>query len=335
MKGKNMRYLVFIVLIVVVIISTGCVSENTMTVNTPNQTPVPIEAKTIIPSTTSPVIQNTVRDNQTDLVETVILHDSGVLTTKTYKTYDFKDLGFDFVNPTDIDYFRISIKAEQPVLGYALNTEQVSLLGVSDQIPRYEPYSKKVQWGKLNTHYELEKVRNSTTTIDTFPPIPLTYVVDGRWMSFDSSFNNVPPFNYEITITRIVKSAPVNPNDLIKNNVIEYRDPVKIVKPEDLQIGDLIQRSIEDSLYEKNHGFIITNISSQNNQYLIQEIAKGQIIDLYGIRNHFTVVDYGKWFGIQPKSSRLITFGALTRDYPYKIGHASGPLPQIEYVIKK
>jgi hypothetical protein len=31
---------------------------------------------------------------------------------------------------------------------------------------------------------------------------PLTYVVDGRWMSYDPAFDNVQTFSYEITITK-------------------------------------------------------------------------------------------------------------------------------------
>jgi len=99
-----------------------------------------------------------------------------------------------------------------------------------------------------------------------------------------------------------------------KNGIIEYRNPVKIIKPEDLQIGDLIQMSMEDSRYDINHALLIANISPQNNQFLIQEIVKYDNNNL--------------WFGIESSTSRIITYGALLRDYPYKIGHASESLPQ-------
>lgn len=119
---------------------------------------------------------------------------------------------------------------------------------------------------------------------------------------------------------------------VVQDGVIEYRNPEKILKSEDLHVGDLIQMSLNDSLYEKNHAFIIRNISYQNNRYLIQEIAKGQI---NSPPVHFQVIDNGKWFGILPQSERSITFGGLIRDYPYKIGHASKSSPQIRYVIVK
>ena len=44
-----------------------------------------------------------------------------MLTTKTYMTYDFKTLmGYKFLYPKD--KFRITIKSEKPVLGYAMIT---------------------------------------------------------------------------------------------------------------------------------------------------------------------------------------------------------------------
>ncbi len=72
--------------------------------------------------------------------------------------------------------------------------------------------------------------------------------------------------------------------------------------------------SSDDSRYDKDHGFIFENISSQNNRYLIKQIVK------FNPEN--------KWFGIKTINSLLISFGALMRDYPYKIGHAFEPLPQ-------
>jgi hypothetical protein len=33
--------------------------------------------------------------------------------------------------------------------------------------------------------------------------MPLTYVVDGRWMGYESGYTNTGPFKYEITIVKI------------------------------------------------------------------------------------------------------------------------------------
>ena len=65
---------------------------------------------------------------------------------KTYKTYDFKTLmGFKFLYPKD--KFKITIKSEKPVLGYALSTEQAGQLTGLSVIPRYQSYIKGVLTG--------------------------------------------------------------------------------------------------------------------------------------------------------------------------------------------
>ena len=171
--------------------------------------------------TTVPVTTSVVTKQITEsVVEKEILRDKGILTTKTYKTYDFKDLGFKFIYPGD--KFRISIKAEKPVLGYALNTEQATGLQGSQLIPHYESYSKNIQWGLIDPSFVLEKATNSTGEFIYGDYIeyryddgkyvamnktkgevhPLTYVVDGRWMSYDPVYENVQAFAYEITITK-------------------------------------------------------------------------------------------------------------------------------------
>ena len=136
------------VCLIVTIFIAGCASPSAPA---PVQTPAPTTVIQAIPPATSeatlvPVITTVVTKQTTEVVvEKEILHDTGILTTKTYKTYDFKDLGFKFIYPGD--KFRITIKAEKPVLGYALNSEQATGLEGSQLIPHYESYSKKVQWG--------------------------------------------------------------------------------------------------------------------------------------------------------------------------------------------
>ena len=116
------------------------------------------------------------------------------------------------------------------------------------------------------------------------------------------------------TLTTPSTTSQVNQNDVVKNGIIIFRNPEKIIKPEDLQIGDLIQMSSDDSRYDKDHGWILENISSQNNQYLIKQIVKFK--------------PENRWFGIKTTNALLISSGALMRDYRYKIGHAFEPLPQ-------
>jgi len=211
------------VCLIVTIIVAGCASPSPPA---PVQTPAPTTViQTVLPTTveiptvtfTTAVI--TPKPTQGG-IEKEILHDTGILTTKTYKTYDFKEMGFKFIYPGD--KFRISIKAEKPVLGYALNTEQATGLQGSQLIPHYESYSKKVQWGLIDPSFVLEKATDSSGEFIYGDYIeyrydngnyvamnktkgevhPLTYVVDGRWMSYDPVFDNVQTFSYEITITK-------------------------------------------------------------------------------------------------------------------------------------
>ena len=211
------------VCLIVTMVIAGCASPSAPA---PVQTPAPTTVIQTIPptmteATTVPVTTTVVTTQPTEaVVEKEILHDTGILTTNTYKTYDFKGMGFKFIYPGD--KFRITIKAEKPVLGYALNTEQAGGLQGSQLIPHYESYSTKVQWGLIDPSFVLEKATNSTGEFiygdyveyrydgdkyiamnkTTGEVHPLTYVVDGRWMSYDPVYDNVQTFTYEITITK-------------------------------------------------------------------------------------------------------------------------------------
>ena len=160
------------VCLIVTIFIAGCASPSAPA-PAPVQTPAPTTVIQTIPPATSEAtivsVTTTVGTKPTTeaVVEKEILYDTGILTTKTYKTYDFKDLGFKFIYPGD--KFRITIKAEKPVLGYALNSEQATGLQGSQLIPHYESYSNKVQWGLIDPSLSLRKRRipqvNSSTGI--------------------------------------------------------------------------------------------------------------------------------------------------------------------------
>ena len=117
------------------------------------------------------------------------------LTTKTYMTYDFKTLmGYKFLYPKD--KFRITIKSEKPVLGYAVSTEQAGQLQGSQLIPRYQSYIKGgIDWGLIKPVMVIEKATDTTKEFTLQDVGPLTYVVDGRWMGYDSNYDNTPPFH--------------------------------------------------------------------------------------------------------------------------------------------
>jgi hypothetical protein len=201
---RKKTILFVVVLLVAVVCIAGCsvnvgAPATTTSVTTTIQTipPTTTFASTIVPVTTT--IVNTAAT--TAPTENVILHETGMLTTKTYKTYDFKTLmGFKFLYPKD--KFRITIKSQQPVLGYALSTERAGQLQAL--IPRYQSYIKGgIDWGLIEPVMVIEKATDTTKEFTLEYTGPLTYVVDGRWMGYESVYDNTGPFTYEITIVKI------------------------------------------------------------------------------------------------------------------------------------
>jgi hypothetical protein len=160
---------------------------------------------TIAPAATSTAVTSTPAMTST---EKEILHEKGMLTTTTFQVYDFKTLGYKFLYPND--KFRITLKSEKPVLGYAVNSEQALQLQGSTLVPHYESYSKNVQWGLVKSSMVLEKATDVTREFTVEEVGPLSYVVDGRWMSFEPIYDGTPPFSYELIITKI--SGPTAQN---------------------------------------------------------------------------------------------------------------------------
>jgi hypothetical protein len=108
-------------------------------------------------------------------------------------------MGYKFLYPKD--KFRITIKSEQPVLGYALSTERAGQLAAL--IPRYQSYIKGgIDWGLIEPVMVIEKATDTTKEFTLVDTMPLTYVVDGRWMGYESVYTNTAPFKYEITIVK-------------------------------------------------------------------------------------------------------------------------------------
>lgn len=195
-------------LLMVILLAGAGIAGCTVNVGTPAPTTVPpVVQTTIAPATTTepptPVVVTTTSapvKTPTTLAEKVILHEKDILTTKSYKTYDFKTLmGYKFLYPKD--KFRITIKSEKPVLGYAVSTQQAGQLAAL--IPRYQSYIKGgLDWGILEPDMVIEKAVDTTKEFTLEDTGALTYVVDGRWMGYDSNYDNTPPFSYEITIVK-------------------------------------------------------------------------------------------------------------------------------------
>jgi hypothetical protein len=207
MIRKKSLLLVALLLPVAVCIA-GCTVNLGVPAQTSVPTTIPITVQTVSPTTTAEPITTPVTPTIVATATTIapaekeVLHEIGMLTTTTYKTYDFKTMmGYKFLYPKD--KFKITIKSEKPVLGYALNTEQAGQLQGSQLIPRYQTYVKGgIDWGLIEPVMVIEKATDTTKEFTLEDVGPLTYVVDGRWMGYDSMYDNTPPFSYEITIVK-------------------------------------------------------------------------------------------------------------------------------------
>jgi len=197
-----------LLLVTGLVMAAVCIAGCTFNAGTPPATPAQTAIQTIPPTVATPVPTTippataapiTVTTKVTTS-EIVVLRESGTLTTKTYKTYDFKTLmGYKFLYPKD--KFRITIKSEQPVLGYALSTLQSGQL--TALIPRYQSYIKGgIDWGLIEPVMIIEKATDTTKEFTLTDTMPLTYVVDGRWMGYENEYSNTGPFKYEITIVK-------------------------------------------------------------------------------------------------------------------------------------
>jgi len=195
--------------IVVFIALSGCTSPSGTPAAT--QTSIPTTIQTLPPATVVPVITQTVKETRTVTVtptdvEKVILHETGMLSPSSFKTYDFKAMGDEF-SQIGVKY-KITIKAEKPVIGYAVTTLQSDELKGNELTPHYVSSSEQIQWGLTTPYMEMGKVTDTTKTFTVDKIAPYVYVVDGRWMGFDNLYKTTPPFNYEITITKIYNPHP-------------------------------------------------------------------------------------------------------------------------------
>ncbi len=198
-----------LVIVAVLLMAAVCITGCTVNVGTPTPTTtIPTTIQTIPPTITTepptvPVVTTVLTTKATTApTEKEVLREKGIMTTKSYMTYDFKTLmGFKFLYPKD--KFRITIRSEKPVLGYAVNTEQAGQLQGSQLIPQYKSYIKGgIDWGLIDPVMVMDKATDSTKEFTLQDVRPLTYVIDGRWMGYDSNYANTGPFNYEIIIVK-------------------------------------------------------------------------------------------------------------------------------------
>ena len=213
MKGNKTLIFTTVFLLAAIFVA-GCASPSApapvQTPTTMTQTSIPTAVTTtpqitVAPTGTAATVTSTPARTS---AEKELLHEKGMLTTTTFKSYDFKDLGYKFLFPND--KFRITLKSEKPVFGYAINSEQALQLQGSQLVPHYESHSKNIQWGLVEASMVLEKATDDTREFTVEDVGPLSYVVDGRWMSFEPVYDGTPPFSYELIITKI--SGPTAQN---------------------------------------------------------------------------------------------------------------------------
>lgn len=143
-----------------------------------------------------------------EVTEKVILTTKGTLSPTEYKTYDFKAMGDQFSQLGE--KYRITIKADKPVIGYAVTSTQAAELKGNTMVPHYTTSSDKVQWGQITPYMMLENVTDSSKTFTVDTIAPYVYVIDARWMASDEKFRSTKPFAYELTIVKITN--PANPD---------------------------------------------------------------------------------------------------------------------------
>ena len=126
----------FLLILTILLLGSVCIAGCTISSGTP-AAPVTAAATTIQTASPTPTAEPTHIQKTTTLIpavttavsaEKVILHETGMLTTKTYKTYDFKAMGYKFL-----------YQSEKPIMGYSTNSEQAGQLQAL--IPQYQSYS--------------------------------------------------------------------------------------------------------------------------------------------------------------------------------------------------
>jgi len=181
----------------VLLCTAGCTSSQA-----PPATPAPVPVTSISePATTVPpaaTAASTVTVTQKS--GNVIFTESGMVSPSTFKTYDFRTMGEPLQELGET--YTIIIKAEKPVLGYAVTTYQADQLNSNLMIPKYVSHSDKVQWGLIEPQMIMEKVTDNKKTFSVEKEAFYAYVIDGRWMQSVDEYAATEPFGYTLTIMK-------------------------------------------------------------------------------------------------------------------------------------
>lgn len=186
----------------ILLCTAGCT-----TTQAPPATPAPVPSATIAeiqttapPATAEPAAPVTPSPEVTKKSGTVIFSESGIVSPSTYKTYDFRTMG-EPLQEMGTSY-TIIIKAEKPVIGYAVTTHQADQLKGDIMTPKYVSHSDKIQWGLIEPYMVMEKATDDTGTFSVEKEAFYAYVIDGRWMQSVDEYSSTEPFGYTLTIMK-------------------------------------------------------------------------------------------------------------------------------------
>lgn len=186
----------------VLLCTAGCMSTQA-----PPAAPAPATATTVTeiqttapPSTPEPAATVITAAKATTKSGTVIFTTSDMISPSTFKTYDFRTMG-EPLQKLGTSY-TIIIKAEKPVLGYAVTTYQADQLKGDTMTPKYVSHSNKIQWGLIEPYMVMEKATDETRTFSVEKEAFFSYVIDGRWMQSVDEYASTGPFEYTLTITK-------------------------------------------------------------------------------------------------------------------------------------
>jgi hypothetical protein len=201
-------FCLFLILLAIAVAFSGCTSQQAAPA-TPvaTQTVVPVTSAvtdTPAPVSTAAKAAETTRETRTE-TEKVILTTKGTISPTEFKTFDFKSMGDEY-SQVGVKY-KITLKADKPVIGFAVTRTQADQLQSNEMTPQYTSGSDKIQWGLITPYMSLEKVTDSTKTFTVETVNPYVYVVDARWMTSDNDYKTTAPFNYELTIVKITTPA--------------------------------------------------------------------------------------------------------------------------------
>jgi hypothetical protein len=208
-------FCLLLVLLVTAVAFSGCTTQQAAPATpaaTTIATPAAPPSTLAVTAAASPEKTTVITKTETKAaVEKVILNTKGMISPTEYKIYDFKSMGDEFSKVGE--RYKITLKADKPVIGYAVTSTQASELAGNELIPQYVAGSDKIQWGLITPYMVIGKVTSSTETFTVETVNPYVYVVDARWMGFDNDYKTSPAFNYTLTIAKI--TAPETAETLI------------------------------------------------------------------------------------------------------------------------